>query len=471
MSSVREKRMGFCVAFTLVLAVMIGYWALSVPQASAQPSGAGITTSAAEQLQERAESGDTWAATMLGILHECLDEHAAEPRTGNRFVEMKRELIHAIGSVSERPGWCPAAAQEQLELAKSAIQDGTIKGEVFRGLYWLHEAADAGNGLAMARLAGMYSRGDGVAKSWPRAAKWAQLGHEAGNAEASLIFAGSVLYNGWGAEKDRPRAEKIVRALADQGHSQAMISMAAHFSGTREEAHEWNLRAAQLGDPDGLLNVGHDYLDGDGVKQDRQEALTWLNKAGDKGVGPALYTVGQIYKNGWGQQVDLGRALQYFERSWERGYADAAVRIAYYHARGYGPVAKNTTKGVQWFAAAADQGFDGGYFGLGQMYKDGTHPEAGYSPAEAAACFVKTITGSWSCHDHYKRDARAALRDLTGGSGTVPRNVQWGTSQVCPSCMGSGTWKMGSAASGSAGTRNAALNPCSRCMGTGRVHQ
>jgi TPR repeat protein len=79
---------------------------------------------------------------------------------------------------------------------------------------WLRQAADAGNGDAMARLGQWYSKGFGVPKDEQEAVRWIERGVAAGSVEAHMHL--SDIYNtgGYGYPRDPARARALLAELA-----------------------------------------------------------------------------------------------------------------------------------------------------------------------------------------------------------------------------------------------------------------
>ena len=51
-----------------------------------------------------------------------------------------------------------------------------------------------------------------------------------------------------------------------------------------EESFKWNMKAAQGGEPSGMLNVAISYEDGLGVAADPSEAFAWYKKSAEGGA-------------------------------------------------------------------------------------------------------------------------------------------------------------------------------------------
>ncbi|MFT4554060.1 MAG: hypothetical protein ACI9S8_002705 [Chlamydiales bacterium] len=117
----------------------------------------------------------------------------------------------------------------------------------------------------------------------------------------------------------QPLSEEILLALAEKGDPSWQVRLAESFqSGEFSEkndkkAFEWNLKAAQQGYIDAILEVANAYGDGVGVEKDYVQEMEWLRKASDLGSGSARYRLGGHFIFGIGVEKDLklGEELLY----------------------------------------------------------------------------------------------------------------------------------------------------------------
>lgn len=88
-------------------------------------------------------------------------------------------------------------------------------------------------------------------------------------------------------------ARTIFKNCAQAGYTGAMTWMSQlddNGLGAPEDpaaAAEWDLRAAEAGDPIGLFNYGLDLMRGRGVDQDEALGRAYVDRAADNGVGAA----------------------------------------------------------------------------------------------------------------------------------------------------------------------------------------
>lgn len=114
------------------------------------------------------------------------------------------------------------------------------------------QQAQHGDADAQLQLAAFYSRGEGVEKNYPQAARWLTLAAQQGNAAAQGILA-TMYDEGVGVPQD--------------------YSLATH----------WARLAAMRGDSTGQSVLGTLYSEGRGVTHDAQEAYAWFALAAAQG--------------------------------------------------------------------------------------------------------------------------------------------------------------------------------------------
>jgi septal ring-binding cell division protein DamX len=116
----------------------------------------------------------------------------------------------------------------------------------------------------------------------------------------------------WRAVTDGP-ATAVSPALYIEAHyAVAMLywqgqGVAVDF----RQAHDWLLKAADMGHAAAQARLGFLYTDGKAVARDHQQAFEWFSKAAKRGNVDGLYNLGIFYLNGWGVAQDTALAAQY----------------------------------------------------------------------------------------------------------------------------------------------------------------
>ena len=124
-----------------------------------------------------------------------------------------------------------------------------VKQDCVKAIALYEKAADAGHGLAAARLGGVHFVGKscGYKKDLKKAKFWFEKGAAAGDA-GSMVNLGFMHNHAMGVPKDYKKALELYRKAADLGDGQAMH------------------------------NIGYMYRHGQGVPKDPKKAEEWTRK-------------------------------------------------------------------------------------------------------------------------------------------------------------------------------------------------
>lgn len=274
-----------------------------------------------------------------------------------------------------------------------------------------------------ARLAGRSSTGEAgvvVEERTPEeqvAAQLAALERGAASGEASFQFRlGRVLRQGgkW-VTADPERAYELLRAAADQGHSQAEYLtglMLMEGQGTDMNAEEalyymtnaaeagivqaqysaavlaydgvgseegerdylsaayWFKRAAASGSADAQFRLGGMLLNADGLTRNETWAYEYFVLAAKQGHMQAQEAVGLMLRRGLGVEEDPEEAVYWLTLAAERGDLEACYTLGCMHRQGEG-TPRNAESAVYWLTCAADSGHIGAAADLGVMHLTG----------------------------------------------------------------------------------------------------
>ena len=89
--------------------------------------------------------------------------------------------------------------------------------------------------------------------------------------------------------QDFTKAARLLKPLAEKGHTDAQFQLA------------------------GLFRSGR------GVAKNHETAVFWLKKAARKGHADAQYQLGVMYEQGWGTQTDTSKAMQWYQAAARQG--------------------------------------------------------------------------------------------------------------------------------------------------------
>ncbi len=176
--------------------------------------------------------------------------------------------------------------------------------------------------------------------------------------------------------KDYARALEILKPLAEQGNSQAQITMGLMYDyghGVPKDATEsirWYRMAAEQGVPLVQHDLGVKYFQGQGVRQNYQEAAKWWEMSANAGVADSQFNLGLMYYRGIGIDKDFERAAKLFEAAAKQGHGNAQYSLAVMYAFGQSKP-KDYAKALEWFRKSADQNVAQAQFNLGVFHENG----------------------------------------------------------------------------------------------------
>jgi TPR repeat protein len=150
---------------------------------------------------------------------------------------------------------------------------------------------------------------------------------------AALVARAELLYK---AEDYRSAAPLFLQA-AEAGNPAAMGWM-GHLCewgrgvrSDRAEAFRWYKKAADAGDPMGMMNAGRYYLTGFSVggvfKTDYKEAEAWTRKAAEKGVPAAMEILAELYEFGYGVPQNRDQAISWYRKAAAAGDDTAGINL------------------------------------------------------------------------------------------------------------------------------------------------
>ncbi len=193
--------------------------------------------------------------------------------------------------------------------------------------YQLIREAKTGDAAAALEIGrGFLGGQDGIPKDYEKARQWFEKAATSPSAEPRVIGEamneiGLMYTRGQGVPKDNATA---------QG---------------------WYLKAYEHGNGNAACNLGQTYLDE--APYDYAAALQWFHRAADLGVPEAVNDVGLMYAEGYGVPRDPQEALRWFLRASEMGSAAAANNAGLMYANQYG---ENSVDAIRWFSKAAEMG-------------------------------------------------------------------------------------------------------------------
>ena len=126
----------------------------------------------------------------------------------------------------------------------------------------------------------------------------------------------------------------LYRQLADAGDASAMTAIGTMYETGGNglpmdvnQAAQWQLKAAEAGNSDGMRTIGLDYFAGVGVPKDYDKAAFWLRKAADAGQPMAMGALGVLYRYGRGVPKDVNQAVFWLRKAAATGDPNAQQQL------------------------------------------------------------------------------------------------------------------------------------------------
>ncbi|MBZ9935955.1 hypothetical protein LB518_06600 [Mesorhizobium sp. BR1-1-16] len=153
----------------------------------------------------------------------------------------------------------------------------------------------------------------------------------------------------------------LVKRDANAGDVAAAFELGKQYAeglGVRQDvqlAAQWYGRAAKGGLAIAQYRLGSLYERGEGVKRDPAEAENWYRKASAQGNARAVHNLGVMISEGATGAPDYTAAAQLFIEAANLGVADSQYNLGVLYARGLG-LGVDLVQSYKWFALAAAQG-------------------------------------------------------------------------------------------------------------------
>uniref|UniRef100_A0A914YNR7 MYND-type domain-containing protein n=1 Tax=Panagrolaimus superbus TaxID=310955 RepID=A0A914YNR7_9BILA len=144
-----------------------------------------------------------------------------------------------------------------------------------------------------------------------------------------------------------------------------------------KKAAEYYAKAANLGNPEGMYNLGKLYHDGNGVKRDYAESMKLFLKAANSkainnimigsGISEAQHAIGLNYMEGVGVEKDYQKAAEWFQKAVRNGFGGSANNLGYLNLNGLG-VQRSPLKAFNYYKFAAESGDTAAMMNLADCY-------------------------------------------------------------------------------------------------------
>lgn len=292
---------------------------------------------------------------------------------------MNRTLLCALLTGALLLSGCASYRENQ---AIEAQKDGRLE----RAFKLTRSLARRGNAEAQFRLGLMFTSGQGVRKSQPRASEWlrkaALQGHVAARNKLSVTY---LVGSGQAAAERDPDAERWMRESAEEGTYDTRYKLALlYFEGRivekdPDEGLHWLALAAadwpkqgrrlenrlrddqllavtsEMGLLDAQYGMAQAFASGLNVPKSKSESAKWYYLAGSRGHAGAQNALGWIYSNGEGVPIDRVEAARWFAKAANQGHLSAQYQLGLMYERGFG-IPLDTIQAHMWFNLAGSMG-------------------------------------------------------------------------------------------------------------------
>lgn len=265
------------------------------------------------ELRIGASVGSRCATYLLGLCYEWGFGVRRNQRTAFRWHKAAADL----GNV-----------EAQFEVAMRYEHGVGVRKSANSARAWYERCAMTGMSEAQFNLGVLCESGQGGKKSEAEAIKWHKMAADQGSVPAhfrlGLLFAQS---------KKRLLAKRHFLVAAKAGHADAQYNLALMYDAeatlaSSKEAFKWYQSAHKHGLSEATTNMAIAMLDGCGTKRRPLKAVAHLRKAAAMGDPKGLFNLGKCFDEGVGVAMDIASAMEYYIRAAALGNRCANQRLA-----------------------------------------------------------------------------------------------------------------------------------------------
>jgi hypothetical protein len=247
--------------------------------------------------------------------------------------------IESIGQFSSRDQTDPSrlvALGEKLNDSKSQNYRPADAAQLFK------QAAELGDPIGMNRYANELLFGGGVEIDEEAGVKWHEIAASKGN-EASMNALGRIYAYGLeNLERNVPKSLEFYTKAASLGSPTAMFDLGKIYyedvlvPKDAKSAARWFQKAAEAGHVEGAYWFGVVLSHGEGVKENDKDAVFWFQKAAEGAFPRAMVAMAHAYENGEGVRKSAVEALAWFKKAAEAGSVSGGLDYAWRLQQGIG---------------------------------------------------------------------------------------------------------------------------------------
>ncbi len=152
---------------------------------------------------------------------------------------------------------------------------------------------------------------------------------------------------------------------------------------------QYELLAEEQNDTRSMIALAMMRLHPQSPRYDPQTARTYLQRAADLGEPEAMYELGRLYETGIGVAQDDTKALDYYQSAARQNYGAALSDMGFFQIEGMLGLTPDVDKGIQYFRRGAEQRNAPAMFNYASLIDDGFVP--GKSQEDAATFFYQAL--------------------------------------------------------------------------------
>jgi len=238
--------------------------------------------------------------------------------------------------------------------------------------------AQKGDAEAQFCLGMMYHEEIGLPHDFEEEAKWVKMSAEQGFPDAEC-FLGWMYCWGHGVPKDKDTSLEWYMKAAIDGHPRAQYIIGSSYQGglfsfglpeKPEESVKWLKKAAEQGFGSAQSSLGHCYLEGYGVEQDKNEAIKWYMKSAEQGNGSSALILGDIFYDDTGAPENYSESTKWYTIAADKGFAIAQYKLGEIYQKGLDGY-QDYSKAAIYYNKAANVGHPKAQESLGELYEKG----------------------------------------------------------------------------------------------------
>jgi TPR repeat protein len=201
--------------------------------------------------------------------------------------------------------------------------------------------ANAGDAVAQAMLAELYSQGLGVPQNFATAVALNTAAASQGNYSAQNALGRSYI-DGIGVARDTQLGLALLEQAARSGRPDYQTDFGSALETSTDAPEQWARaagwyrRAADQGFVPAMTSLGVLYLEGKGVERDGANAIELFSQAAEEGDARAQNNLGLIYVRGEDTERDYDQAAILFQLAADQGLREGLTNLSVMYESGFG---------------------------------------------------------------------------------------------------------------------------------------